>query len=155
MITRINLSRIDLENDGLVIRRITENDRDTFAQYTSSVYFEEAVKAEDTLGVFINEEMAGAFVSYGHSSNERIIKESRNGTALGFSCKKSQRNKGIISNGLRTLSDYLLQELDYVFLEIAKDNLASRHAASNAGFMKYDEDKERIYYIKTASSANT
>ena len=150
MITKTDLSRIVLKKDDLVIRRITESDRDTFAQYTSPEYFDEAIKADDTLGVFMDDEMVGAFVSYGHSSNERIAKENMHGTALGFSCKKSQRNKGIISSALKALSDHLLKELDYVFLEITKDNIASQHAADNAGFIPYDEDQERYYYIKSA-----
>ena len=72
MITKTDLSRIILKKDDLVIRRITESDRDTFAQYTSLEYFDEAIKADDTLGVFMDDEMVGAIVSYGHSSNERI-----------------------------------------------------------------------------------
>ncbi|MBQ2657783.1 MAG: GNAT family N-acetyltransferase [Erysipelotrichaceae bacterium] len=148
MITKTDLSRIILKKDDLVIRRITESDRDTFAQYTSLEYFDEAIKADDTLGVFMDDEMVGAFVSYGHSSNERIAKENMHGTALGFSCKKSQRNKGIISSALKALSDHLLKELDYVFLEITKDNIASQHVADNAGFSKYDKDEEIDYYIK-------
>ena len=151
MIIKAQLSGIFLQKDDLLIRRIVESDRQTFAQYTSLENFAGALQADDTLGIFMNNEMIGAFVSYGHSSNERIGKENRKGTALGFSCKKSQRNKGIISKGLRMLSDQLLTELDYVFLEIAKDNPASWHAAENAGFVLYDQDQERYYYIKSAT----
>ena len=150
MITKAQLSGIFLKKDDLLIRKIVESDFETFVQYTSPENFDGAIKADDTLGVFMDDEMVGAFVSYGHSSNERIQKENKKGTSLGFSCKKSQRNKGIISKGLRMLSDQLLTELDYVFLEIAKDNPASWHAAENAGFILYDEDQERYNYIKSA-----
>ncbi len=148
MLIKMDLRNVSLSEDGLTIRRITENDRDTFSRYTSIDHFEEALNATDTLGIFIDEEMVGSFISYDHSENEKINEVKTEGTLLGYSCRKDHRNKGILSKALTMLSDHILQEKEQIYLEIEKNNTASRHVARNAGFREFNENEKKIYYIK-------
>ena len=131
-----------------MIRRITEDDRDSFSDYTSIDHFQEAISSDDTLGIFIQDEMVGAIVSYCNVKDKRILSVQGKGSALGYSVKKDKRNQGIMSISISLLSDHLLRELGFVFLEISRDNLPSIHVAYNAGFEKYDEDEKMFYFIK-------
>ena len=148
MLTKEDLSSVRIIEDELIIRKIEEKDSDTFAEYTSPDHFEQALSDTDTLGVFIGNEMVGAFISYRDVKNEPITADERKGTALGYSCRKDRRNKGIMSKALSALSKQLLDELDFVFLEIEKNNAASRHAAVNACFDEYGEKEDMVFYIR-------
>ena len=153
MIIKNNFTKIQIEKDDLTIRRITESDRDSFSDYTSIEHFQEAQNSSDTLGIFIQKEMVGAIVSYCDVKNRKILSEEGKGTALGYSCRKDKRNQGIMSASISLLSDHLLEELDHVYLEIKRDNLPSIHVAYNAGFEKYDEDEEMLYFIRRRTKA--
>lgn len=153
MIIKNNFTKIYIEKDNLTIRRITSRDRDTFSDYTSIDHFEEALNSSNTLGIFIQNEMVGAIVSYSDVKSKKIFSEEGSGTVLGYSCRKDKRNRGIMSASISLLSDHLLEELDHVYLEIRRDNLPSIHVAYNAGFEKYDEDEEMLYFIRRRTKA--
>ena len=153
MLRKYDFSETIVRKDDLAIRKITEEDRDSFSAYTSISHFQETLSSTDTLGIFIQNEMVGAIVSYSDVKDEKILSEEGKGTALGYSCRKDKRNHGIISKSVSLLSDHLLEELDHVYLEIRRGNLPSIHVAYNAGFEKYDEDEEMLYFIRRRTKA--
>jgi len=155
MIKVANLSEIRISSDLLILRKIEEKDRSTFCKYTSPDHFKEAVNSDNTLGIFIDEEMVGAIVSYSDCANPSLLPEKGIVTALGYSCRKDKRNQGILSKAVSLLSKELLEKYDYILLEIDKDNLASRHVAVNAGFIEYVEEKRMIFYLKRKTPHGT
>ena len=63
MLRKYDFSETIVRKDDLAIRKITEEDRDSFSAYTSISHFQETLSSTDTLGLFIQNEMVGAIVS--------------------------------------------------------------------------------------------
>lgn len=160
MLRKIDASNISFSTDKLFIRGLTFHDLDNFRKYLTfgnKVYSDEEVKgilsktidSNDTLGIFMGNELVGALVFATLNNEVDLIQGSEFGTGIGYSVRKDFRNQGIMSEAVEGFIKYCfgILKLDFVYGSCGLDNIASYRVLEKCGFTWYKRDDENNHFV--------
>lgn len=161
MFVRLDVDTISFTTPRLKIRSLCLDDVDSFREYIEQgkkqytkeeviTLLEKTIKEKDTLGIFQNNELVGALVLLNVNHEIELVDSTDKGIGTGYSVKKSERNKGIMSEVVIGFTQYCHSalNLDFVYAYCSKENRASYRVLEKCGFEMYKEDKEHYHFIK-------
>ena len=143
----ITINKILIKTKRVLIRPLNSDDFSTFKNYVSKKQekqlkrmFDKTLKDNNTLGIFIDDILVGAFLFY----------EKYHKTYIGASTRKDYRNQGIMKEALSNLIDYLFSNnlLENIYAEIDKENYPSINVVTSCGFKPYRIKEKTIIYKK-------
>ena len=138
-----------IQTKRLTIRPLQQNDFPTFCEYVKKdvsdcrSMFEETLEKKDTLGIFLGEELAGAFLLYDVHDHD---------LHLGFSVKKAHRNEGIMTEALSSLSAYLFKTgFHGIYIDTIEGNRACQRVLEKCGssFLRTEEGMRKYRMERT------
>ncbi len=127
----MDIRRLKIQTKRLVIRILKKRDFPSFCDYVQKdisecrKMFDETMEKEDTLGIFLDEELAGAFLLYDVHDHD---------LHLGFSVKKTLRNEGIMTEALSSLTSCFFETgIREIFIDTGEENRACQRVLEKCG----------------------
>lgn len=142
----IDIEKLKIKTERLEIRPLKEADFPSFRTYVANRSEAEAkglllktLNDRDTVGLFIDGELAGAILFY---------QQKEYSVHLGYSIRKDYRNRGLMTEALKAVTAglFFLQGIREIMVEVAEDNLPSRSAVSKAGFRESGRKDDKIIF---------
>ncbi len=135
----MDIRRLKIQTKRLVIRSLKQSDFPSFCDYVQKdisecrKMFDETMEKEDTLGIFLDEELAGAFLLYDVHDHD---------LHLGFSVKKTLRNEGIMTEALSSLTSRFLESgIREILIDTKEENRACQRVLEKRGFSLIKEEE--------------
>ncbi|MBQ1509070.1 MAG: GNAT family N-acetyltransferase [Erysipelotrichaceae bacterium] len=147
----MDISDMVIKTKRLTVRPLKESDYLTFREYVEKdesecrSMFEETLEKKDTLGIFLGEELAGAFLLYDVHDHD---------LHLGFSVKKTHRNEGVMTEALSSLSAYLFEAgFHGIYIDTKEENRACQRVLEKCGssFLRTEEGMRKYRMERTYS----
>ncbi|MBQ1878127.1 MAG: GNAT family N-acetyltransferase [Erysipelotrichaceae bacterium] len=142
----IDIEKLKIKTERMEIRPLEEADFPSFRTYVANrseaeakVLLLKTLNDRDTVGLFIDSELAGAILFY---------QQKEYSVHLGYSIRKDYRNRGLMTEALKAVTAglFFLQGIREIMVEVAEDNLPSRSAVSKAGFRESGRKDDKIIF---------
>ena len=143
----IDISRIDIKTQRLEIRPLKEEDFPSFMLYVphhpeadARRMLDSTLESKDTVGLFLNGELAGAILFH---------RQKDDSVYLGYSVRKDLRNRGIMTEAVKVVSNHLFhqQGIAVIHTEIDETNKASRAVMEKSGFTERETKDSKTTFV--------